>query len=81
LSNKPDLEQNLDVEPIKTNTGVRQAPFYSQLAYSQIIFNHVIRIMKSRRMRWAGHIARFGEKRNSCRILVGSQKERDYCED
>jgi hypothetical protein len=26
---------------------------------------------KSRRMRWAGHAARMGEKRNACRILVG----------
>jgi hypothetical protein len=25
----------------------------------------IIRIMKSRRMRWAGHVARMGEKRNS----------------
>jgi hypothetical protein len=26
---------------------------------------------KSRRMRWAKHVARIGEKRNACRILVG----------
>jgi hypothetical protein len=25
----------------------------------------VIRIIKSRRMRWAGHVARMGEKRNA----------------
>jgi hypothetical protein len=31
-----------------------------------------IRMMKSRRMRWAGHIARMGEKRNAYRILVGT---------
>jgi hypothetical protein len=31
----------------------------------------IIRIIKSRRMRWAGHVARMGEKRNSYRILVG----------
>jgi hypothetical protein len=31
----------------------------------------IIRIMKSRRMRWAGHVARMGEKRNAYRILVG----------
>jgi hypothetical protein len=30
-----------------------------------------IRIMKSRRMRWAGHVARMGEKRNAYRLLVG----------
>jgi hypothetical protein len=28
-------------------------------------------MIKSRRMRWAGHVARMGEKRNACRILVG----------
>jgi hypothetical protein len=31
----------------------------------------LIRIMKSRRMRWAGHVARMGEKRNVYRLLVG----------
>jgi hypothetical protein len=30
------------------------------------------RIMKSRRMRWAGHVARMGEKRNAYRLLVGN---------
>jgi hypothetical protein len=27
--------------------------------------------MKSRRMRWAGHVAPMGEKRNAYRLLVG----------
>jgi hypothetical protein len=31
----------------------------------------------SRRMRWAGHVAGMGEKRNAYRILE-SQKERDH---
>jgi hypothetical protein len=30
----------------------------------------VIRIIQSRRMRWAGHVARMGEKRNAYRLLV-----------
>jgi hypothetical protein len=39
----------------------------------------IIRIIKSRRrMRWAGHVARMGEKRNVYRLLVGSQRERDH---
>jgi hypothetical protein len=29
------------------------------------------RMIKSRRMRWAGHVARKGEKRNAYRILLG----------
>jgi hypothetical protein len=31
----------------------------------------IIRIIKWRRMRWAGHVARMGEKRNVYRLLVG----------
>jgi hypothetical protein len=31
----------------------------------------IIRIIKSRRIRWAGHVARMGAKRNAYRILVG----------
>jgi hypothetical protein len=31
----------------------------------------IIRIIKSRRMRWAGHVAQIGEKRNAYRLLVG----------
>jgi hypothetical protein len=30
----------------------------------------IIRIIKSRRMRWAGHVARMGEKRNAYILLV-----------
>jgi hypothetical protein len=33
----------------------------------------IIRIIKSRRMRWAGHVARMGEKRNVYRLLVGKR--------
>jgi hypothetical protein len=31
----------------------------------------IIRQIKSRRMRWAGHVARMGERRNLYRVLVG----------
>jgi hypothetical protein len=31
----------------------------------------VIRIIKSRRMRWVGRVAHMGEKRNTYRLLVG----------
>jgi hypothetical protein len=31
----------------------------------------IIRMIKSRRMRWAGHVARMGKTRNAYRILVG----------
>jgi hypothetical protein len=31
----------------------------------------IIRIIKSRRMRWVGHVARMGKKRNVDRLLAG----------
>jgi hypothetical protein len=37
---------------------------------------NIIRVMKSRRMRWAGHVARMGEKRGAYRILVGRPEGR-----
>jgi hypothetical protein len=36
----------------------------------------MIRMIKSRRMRWAVHVARIGAKRNVCRILVGNPEEK-----
>ncbi|KAJ4442256.1 hypothetical protein ANN_12122 [Periplaneta americana] len=32
---------------------------------------NIIRNLKSRRLRWAGHVARMGESRNAYRVLVG----------
>jgi hypothetical protein len=43
------------------NDGLRD--LYSSLS--------IIRIIKSRRTRWAGHVTRTGEKRNEYRLLVG----------
>jgi hypothetical protein len=34
-------------------------------------------MIKSRRRRWAGHVARMGEKRNAYRILVGNPEDQD----
>jgi hypothetical protein len=31
----------------------------------------IVRVIKSRRMRWAGHVARMGEGRGVYRVLVG----------
>ena len=32
---------------------------------------NIVRVVKSRRMRWAGHVARMGEGRRVHRVLVG----------
>jgi hypothetical protein len=31
----------------------------------------IVRVIKQRRMRWAGHVARVWERRGVCRVLVG----------
>jgi hypothetical protein len=36
----------------------------------------IIRIIKSRRMRWAGHVARRGQKKNVYRLLVGKPERK-----
>jgi hypothetical protein len=37
---------------------------------------NIIRVIKSRRMKWAGHVACLGEKRGAYRILVGRPEGR-----
>jgi len=33
---------------------------------------NIVRVIKSRRMRWAGHVARMGERRGVYMVLVGT---------
>ena len=33
---------------------------------------NIVRVIKSRRMRWVGHVARMGERRGVYRVLVGT---------
>jgi hypothetical protein len=44
---------------------------YNEELHNLYSLPSIIRIMKSRRMRWAGHAARMGEKRNMYRLLLG----------
>jgi hypothetical protein len=46
--------------------------FCAMLLLGGIIRNkHIVRVVKSRRMRWAGHVERMGEDRGVHRVLVG----------
>jgi hypothetical protein len=40
------------------------------------IMNNIFRVIKSRRMRWAEHVARMGEGRGAYRVLVGRPEGR-----
>ena len=35
---------------------------------------NIVRVIKSRRMRWAGQVARMGEERRAYRVLVGKSE-------
>ena len=37
---------------------------------------NIVRVIKSRRMRWAGHVARVGEERGVYRVLLGKPEGR-----
>jgi len=37
---------------------------------------NIVRVVKLRRMRWAGHVARMGEDRGVQRVLVGKSEEK-----
>jgi hypothetical protein len=47
-----------------------------QLNYMYCSHN-IVRVIKSRRMNWAGHVACIGERRCVYRILVRNLRERD----
>jgi hypothetical protein len=42
---------------------------------------NVISVIKTRRMRWAGHVGHVKEMRNTYKILVGKHKGKDYSKD
>ena len=37
---------------------------------------NIVRVIKSRRMRWAGHVARMGEERGVYKVLLGKPEGR-----
>ena len=48
---------------------IRQANGEDYIMGSYMIF--IMRIVKSRRLRWAGHVARMGNERGAWKLLVG----------
>jgi len=44
----------------------------SSLRVNDLYFSpNIVRVIKSKRMRWAGHVARMGERRGVYGVLVG----------
>jgi len=42
---------------------------------------NIIRVVRSRRMRWVGHVACMGERRGIHRVWLGNLRERDHLGD
>jgi hypothetical protein len=54
---------------------------YNDELHSLYSSPNIVRVTKSRRMRWAGHVARMGEGRGVYRVLLRGPKARDHWED
>ena len=57
------IQNNLSTFISKLNTYGRKLDLYPS--------PNIVRVIKSRRMRWAGHVARMGEEMGTYRVLVG----------
>ena len=42
---------------------------------------NIVPVIKSRKTRWAGHVARMGERRVVCRVLVGKPQGKEHLEE
>ena len=55
---------------------------WGKLHYEELIdlcsSQNIIRVIKSRRMRWAGHVGRIGDRRGAYRGLGGNLRERGH---
>jgi hypothetical protein len=49
---------------------------YSEKLYALYSSPNIIRVIKSKRLRWAGHVARMGKRRGAYRALVGKPEGR-----
>ena len=48
-----------------------------------VLYNspNIVRVIGSRKIRWAGYVARMGERKGECRVLWGNLREGDHLED
>ena len=54
---------------------------HNEELYDLYSSTNIIRMIKSRRIRWVGHVARMGEKRCVYRVLVGKPEGKSHLED
>jgi hypothetical protein len=65
-----------DISPKRDEVAGEWRKLYNGELHDLYSSPSIIRIMKSRRMRWEGHVPRMGEKRKAHRLLVGKPEEK-----
>jgi len=51
---------------------------HNEELYDLYSSSNIVRVIKSRRMRWAGHVARMGEERGCIGSWWGNRREKDH---
>jgi hypothetical protein len=62
--------------PKRDEVTVEWRRLHSKELYALYFCPNIIRVIKSRKMRWVGHVARMGKRRGAYRVLVGKPEER-----
>jgi hypothetical protein len=57
--------------PTRDEVTVDWTKLHNEELHNLYTWPSIIRMTESRRMRWAEHVARMGEKRSACKLLVG----------
>ena len=60
--------------PEKDEVTVEWRRLHNKELYALYSSPDIIRVIKTRTLRWAGHVARVGERRGAYRVLVGSSR-------
>ena len=68
--------ENPKEEPLRRFTLRREYIFKMDLGNDLCFSPNIVRVIKWRRMRWAGHIARMGDERCAYRVLVGKPERK-----
>jgi hypothetical protein len=66
--------------PKRDEVTVEWRKLHSGELHNLYLLPDIIRQIKSRRMRWVGHVARMGEGRNVCRVLLGKPEGKKQLE-
>ena len=72
MMTRPDIHSLIVAQPMACSVGrchvLRR--LHEEELYDLYCLPDIIRVIKSRGMKWAGHVARTGNKRDSYRILM-----------